>query len=325
MHISRWEKLFSFVPSKYDWLSKNEDIYETRIHSFNSKDEKLVARKTRFYKQRDTFSGGVIDPLKYTIVEIILEIENTNLLNDKTFFNDLSEHSNTLLVYFIDVYRAVSQNKTIHRPSVNQSPVVEFCVSEAGNIEGLMVEASLKCNPSTFTWNDPFKKGNARQPLSDKKTKLLAKMLQSGRELKIFEQLLLDSQEQAHINHNYDLCIVLAETAFEVYLQELLLETHIINNHRLLSDDEINNYEEAIKGSNIGILIKEHLKNLIGKNLAGSKEYTNWHKNTYTLRNDIIHKGSRNNSEKSAEKAFDSVAAFMKLIDGTIHEAKTQN
>jgi hypothetical protein len=166
-----------------------------------------------------------------------------------------------------------------------------------------------------------------KKVLSEDTLNLFGEFLQSGRSIPLYQQLLLEAKEQGHINEKYELSVIKIGTAFEVFLQELLVKAceSLGINELQVEGKTTKNYKEAIQGGNLRDLLRKYLKQIIGNNsILSVKEYNHWHSKAYTLRNEIIHSGRMNVSEKEAMLAFESTTKLINLISDKVSQIITK-
>ena len=78
-------------------------------------------------------------------------------------------------------------------------------------------------------------------------------------------------------------------------------------------DQKIQKYTEAIENSNVSDALNI-INSIFGENLKGTKEYNDWYSQTYSKRNEIIHKGKFETDENDAKKAFIATTTFIDFI-----------
>ena len=313
-------KIISFSPEEdSSWIADKANMAKMEVTSYNKEKEARVARGLRFYEKKGFFSGGVIDPIRYTIVEVIFKIPSTDSLENEEFSSGIKEWSSKLLFHFLSLYRLHFQGGLLYPISVKDSPVIEIMVSEQVENDGDWLKADFEHYTATFNWEDPFKMGYHKQDFSDDKIEHFGNQLLEGRRVELYNQLLLDANTQSKFFENHAMAVILIGTAFEVFLQEILIkhcektEIEMLPVGRGANNEK--NYHDAIMTGNIREdLISKYVYILTGEELRGGKEYNDWYENAYSLRNEIVHKGKQDIGDKDAEKAFNASTNLMNLI-----------
>ncbi|WP_411502962.1 hypothetical protein [Brevibacillus centrosporus] len=319
------EKLFSYRDNQYDWLT-NSKFTELTANAMNKQGHEWISLKVKYKEDEDYFSGGTIEPCRYTLVEVALSITSGTSLKNADYLEKIKERSNDVLNYFLNMYRLVSNEIDVQLLDIRQPQIIEIWVSEDGNIDPNIENVMTTFTPfqQTVIWDDPFKKGYAKEQLSTEKKNQLMESLINGKPIALYENLLMQALDQGMIKNNYDISVILGETAFEVFMKEFLIE-----NCERLNITELNvgkgksnlvkkPYLDAINEASISELIKRHLTDVVGKNIAGGKEYNSWYSDAYELRNEIIHKGRMDVSEEKAKNAFTSIVNLINKIKSLV-------
>lgn len=149
----------------------------------------------------------------------------------------------------------------------------------------------------------------------------IERLLHVGNNGNISEQILLKAKDEM-MNGNYSLSIILSETAFETYMQNILINIckyKGINELAVGKNSSLKNCNEVIMNGNIKEhLIKRYLKSMINFNVGKLKEYTLWHEYTYDVKNEIVQSSNIRLTKKSAEKALNMTIKFIKKINDLV-------
>lgn len=318
-------KIVSFSPEEdSSWIADEANMAKMEVTSYSKEKDARVARSLRFYENKGFFSGGVIDPIRYSIVEVIFKIPSIDSLEDEEFLSGIKEWSSKLLFHFLSLYRLHFQGSLLYPLSVKDSPVIEIMVSEQVENDGDWLQADFKHYTATFNWEDPFKMGYHKQDFSDDKIQHFGNQLLEGEKVALYNQLLLDANIQSKFFENHAMAVILIGTAFEVFLQETLIKHCEKRKIEMLpvgrGKNNEKNYHDAIMSGNIREdLISKYLYVLVGEKLAGGREYNDWYENAYSLRNEIVHKGKQDINDKDAEKAFNASITLMSLIENLLN------
>lgn len=319
--IVKGANITSYSRDNYSWITKtkeeDEQVRELKINGEFEGDLELL-RCVKYFNNRDIFSGGLIEPSSFTIFEILIEIPNREYLEKEENMTSLKEQATKILIYFIDSYRLVSQESDVYLPDIHETKIFEVLYSESNfNHE--------KCTFSAISQNHYW--GRIPRPdkevLSQDKIKKLSEFLKSDTKIPIHQRLLLDAKEQGILSKNYEVSILKINTAFEVFMQNLLIKAcHVlkykelpVGKGKLELLDRKNCVEAILEGSIVNDLLKKYLYIVLGsKSILSISEYNKWHEHTYEKRNKIIHGGVTNVSEEEAMLAFKSTISLMNKI-----------
>jgi hypothetical protein len=323
----------SFTGEDFSWLlNTNEEIKENKSVlkiTVQNKLEEVPVRYIHYLKNKDYFSGGMIQPTSFSIVEVLFEISNIKYVENKENIKILEKSASEIINNFTNKYRIVSEETDVYTPQVSTSPVIEIWISDKGRLEEFL---TVSMKPYTQTVNFLGIRSPNKTELNKEKMQMLTNLLKDPDELPLYLQLLLDAKEQGHIKNNYELSVLKIGTAFEVFLQDLLVKAcQLLDIQKLPvgrgKDLPTKDFKEAIQeGKIIEDLLKKYLKLIIGSNkILEGKEYNHWHTKAYTLRNEIIHSGRTEVSEKEARLAFESTNAIISLISTKVNQILMKN
>ncbi len=329
------DKIFSFTRDTYEWLcppqnvEKNDSLSNIEIIKLEAvRDrESIPIRYIRKFKDRDSYSGGIIEPTNYSIFNVHLNIDNIRSLQNKEIYNKFLKLSEDMLEHFIRLYQWVSQEKDVYLPNISDCPIVEVLVSENGDINSGILNQTFKFHSTKLNWDNLTKKPVKKTPLSKEAMNWFSNLLKSGKELELYQKLLLDAKEQGHLNRKYDLAILKIGTAFEVFVQDRLLRACELKGIKKLPGKGKNakekDYKEAIINGNVREeLLSIYLKEITGISIKGTKAYNEWYTNAYSIRNEIIHRGKTDVNDKDAEVAFNSTVKLIFEIEKKLSQAE---
>ena len=126
------------------------------------------------------------------------------------------------------------------------------------------------------------------------------KIFQSSEELPVHSILILNARRERYFE-NYRLAIVEAETAFEVYVDTILVSHY---RREGLSEAEITSKLEA----GFKNLLKDHIPKVCREDFVGTTEHSDWKNKAYLRRNAVVHDGASAN-DLEAEEAINCVEA----------------
>lgn len=315
-------KLFSYTGEQLGWLTNEYEIETFAVRK--TRDQQHAMLRTIYRrKDGDLFEGGTVDPIKYTLMHVMFELDSTELLTDEIQWKKLIQWTQSVISHFINAYRLVTQEEDVVNPRLIDSPVLEVFISKKYEFTSEGCTGEFQPFKRQYFWMNPLTSGHLKPRMSDDQARELSKLLQTGASIPLFQQLLADAKELSHIRGQHDLAIIVIENAFEVYLQQRLIsacESRGITDlpyGRGRGETEIN-YTEAIEKGGVKEYLIPYVERLAGATVKGGAEYQSWHELTYTKRNDIIHRGARGADADHAGKAFMAVVSLIALIEGLL-------
>ena len=322
-------KLFSYTGEEYGWLTGAYETDQRHARVVSESGEKAVIR--RIYRKigDNLFTGGVVDPLKYTRVSVTFELDDAHVLDDNSQFEELAAWVESVVQRFVDMYRLVSQEYDITRPRIDDAPIIEVWVADDYSFDASGEEIGFNLHKQQWSISEATKPMHLKGNMIEQDFHRLRILLHSGEDAPLHERLILDSREQLFLRGDHDLSIVIAETAFEAFLQSHLLGWCAANGITDLPKRKGQgvkqvNYVDAIESGQVTDNLG-YVQTLSGVNLKGGVEHNNWFTHAYKKRNAIVHRGTRGATQDDALKALDSVIAYRErimniLVHNTSHD-----
>ena len=265
--------------------------------------------------------NGIIQEAKFTVADILFKVPNNQNLKDIDFAKTKKQWVLGLLEKFFDNYVLVTNDITFVRKNIFDAIFIEVSESreEYDFPHELPSDMVFNTVGADVGWKDPGKSGYLKITVSPQQVSAIQQRLDGSNPVLLYEKLLIDAKEQAHISKNYDLCVVLIENAFEVFLHTILGECCRIKRIEKLPSKEkttrLVNYYDALRNGNVREdLLRRYFKYLSGKSIVGTEVYNAWLTSTYEKRNIIIHKGEYGTTEQQAKEAFNSTITIIKEI-----------
>lgn len=294
--------------------------------------ESIPIRTIILNKESENYLEGTIDLLKSTLFDIYFSFPDTDIIKDRKAHDQIKDKALQILSFFINSYRAVTNEPDIHNPSSLDLPAIELAYSkENWTEEDDIIEGQYYFLMRTMKWLPTTVTGYFKKSMTNDVFKKFNDYLNSNEPVPYHLILLADAREQAIIRKNYNLSIVLSSTATDFYLKDRLLREC---NSRKISNLTIGkgkkstakNYLEAIlEGSLRDDIIGDICGFLTGENIKESNQYHNWFRHTYDIRNQIIHEGLIINNEEIAQKAFEVVIIFINYVNDLLIKARKKN
>lgn len=315
-------RLFSYTGDEYGWLTKGYEVVSRYINGVTNSGERFPVRQIHRKESEVPFTGGTVDPVKYTRVLVTFEVEGTHVLDDEARVRELEVWVEGAVQHFVDLYRMVTQEADVTRPCLTDAPLVDVLVADDYEFNAEVVSGEFRPYKRVHRWEDAAKTARAKSPMPRDRAEVLLKLLQEGFTPGLFDKLLLDSKEQSFIRGEHDLAIAIVETAFEAYLQQRLLEACAAKGVTTLTSGRGKGakqvpYQEAIESAQVRDNL-DYVQELSGQAIKGGVEHNNWFTHAYQKRNEIIHSGARGATADDVGRAFTAVVAYMKLIDAVL-------
>lgn len=313
-------QLFSYTGEDYEWLTKEEGIEQLHLAAVSEEGERVFIRQVHRKTNDESFSGGVIDLKKYTLIQMSFEIEGTDVIDDEVKFAELKKWVSSIIQRFVDLYRMVSQESDVTGFQLEEVPIMDVWIANEYKFTSNEIDAKQDLYTRIWDWSGTRKTNYFKKVLPEQAIHLFGYLLKRGVPLRLFEQLLLECKEQSQARGQHELAIVNAGTAFEAFLKERL--THECEAHGITQlpfgrkNAKIQiDYKEAIEKGNVREDLLEHVEMISAQKIKGGTEYTNWFNHAYKPRNEIIHQGKRGFIEDNAGKAYMAVAAYIDMIN----------
>jgi hypothetical protein len=311
-------KLFSYTGEEYGWLTKEYGVVSRHVRGVTKGGEEVAVRQIHRKEEEVPFTGGMVDPVKYTRVLVTFEIEGTHVLDDETRARELDDWVEGAVRHFVDLYRMVTQENDVTRPQMKDAPMIDVLVADEYEFTPDVMSGEFRTHKWIGRWDDASKSALLKSTMAPDRVEVLRQFLLAGYDPRLFEKLLLDAKEQAFVRGEYDLAIAIVETAFEAFLQQRLIEVCAAKGVTVLTSGRGKGakqvpYREAIESAQVRDNL-DYVQELSGKVIKGGAEHNNWFTHAYQKRNEIIHSGVRGATDDDARRAFNAVVAYMTLI-----------
>ncbi|BFT72337.1 hypothetical protein [Paenibacillus sp. P36] len=306
----------SYRGEDYSWITKiQENLVTARIKLTT---EDIVQKYIKFYSDQHHFSAGIIEPTNYSVIEVSFTIPSKHFLEKN--LDQLERDASEIINYTINAYRLIFQENEMPLPQASDSPAIEVWFSESAEKGDGYID--YKFIPYHINFNHKKKKRDKIGQFEDN-LKLFKEFIHEGTAISLYQELMLDAIEQGVIRNKYEIAVVKIGTAFEIFMQGLLVSScEKLNIDKLQTGRDTKHFKLAIQeGKLIEDLLKKYLKTFVDTNsILSVKEYNHWHLKAYTLRNEIVHNGRTNVSEDEAIKAFVSTNNLVTLITDKINQ-----
>ena len=300
-------EVFSFDGIDLTWITKYGPS-ETLIINENDAQSDQDIVHFRMGPEILDFRGGQIISVKYTVVNVMFEIDCFDP-NDSDSNDAHIRKAESLLREFIDVYRWNTNEKDVRSYDSSATQIILIATADNYTLTDQHVSGTFKPALHRISLEHPILRGRRKSyVLEDVKIKL-QNALQTENRLELYQELLLQARESYFIKRSYDLAVVTAETAFEVFLQHRLIA--VCTSLSILTLDG-KPAEKAIEEGNVRRNLFKYLEQLVPTiGVKARQEYITWGIDACDLRNAIVHRG-KHATEAQANRSLEAV---IKLID----------
>jgi hypothetical protein len=255
-------------------------------------------------------NGGFTEVRAFTELSIFLLTDE----NSSPFSSKIKNRSMQVLNHFLDIYRLTTQDGYVHR--VDGQLDEYFIEYSLGKIPGSLqndgvLDILKKINEIPFTRDigdlcemqirmDTIEDLFPGKIINGEPMNLFCQLIRRKYDMPIHYELILNAQREIKLR-NYNIAIIDAETAFEAYISNILLETSIAIG--LSRKHVLRNMKNP---KNLGLLSKRliELDNIVRQyrnerklpllaDFVNSTFHTEWKNDLYEIRNKIIHEGWR--------------------------------
>ena len=213
--------ILSYEGEACPWLKSGYDGLRSELTVYYDSGEEAPGRYT-YLRQHEPWVDAVVFPGKYSQLEIAFELEDQSVLTDQERCHQVLNWVEGVTQNFVGMYAGVLGEIDVVQPRMADLDETRFFIAEQYDLTTGQISANFEVvrmhAPPPHQASLRYRK---TQPPSPKIAEF-ANYLSGGAVLSFSQQLLQRAKEQAHIHHNYDLCIIIVATAFEVAVREML-------------------------------------------------------------------------------------------------------
>lgn len=283
--------------------------------------------------------GGFVQLKPFTEIKIFL-VSDRDILTD-----DIKERSLDILNHFLDVYRIITQDPSIHRIYNLNTYLIDYLIGEKDITENFNDEDALEILKNIDKYDFPNGIGELRsteqrigtlddifpgKTLMKEYLDNFAKLTVQVYKIPLHYDLILNAQTQLK-RHNYHVSILEAETAFEVYVENTLIKVALAVGNNI--EDELN-YKTKINTKGKYHKLADRIKGLDKyisdyrvnnkfekiDNFVDSDQYKEWKEKLYEVRNEVVHGGLREITFEQTQDAIHSAKIAISKIEKSIGE-----
>jgi hypothetical protein len=318
--------IHSYQSEDMSWIGKKGDnVYEVEHIKL---DESIIkSRKIIFSDNEEKLDilEGNIDFTRFTSLNIVIPSKGEFLKADDIEFADIKIRISQILVFFLNSYRIYTKEVDVYVPTRSAMPSISYYTMDNYQYKDGSFNGKLNFLARVINFPEHHEVGLLKNTFKKEEQEDFARVLSSSDPAPAYYQLLGEAKYHELIREDYKLAIILAATAFEVYIQTRLIQEcehrnikkiYLNKNSQIISKG----YEEVINNGNI----REDLLGLICKQLTssnavkGSREFQQWYDYAYEVRNKIIHRGKYTATKDEAKAAIDAVLALANYVDKSL-------
>jgi len=223
---------------------------------------------------------------------------------------------------FASVYRLVSWQTDVFLPTQPDSPAVRIEIARNYTFS----DGSLTGEFTTVSQNlrmpaDP-RSGSGKPPLSEAQITDLDHRLRTGKKLHISEELRLEAWELGAMHRNFRLALVVANTAFETWLQWRVLKEFRLRSVTHYPPNEPDALVNVIPQENVMPLFKVYIAYLAGRDVRTEAVYAQWRTDAYLPRNEVVHRGRMNVTDAESRNALQAIAALSAFLEAELTKTR---
>lgn len=312
--------MFSMTENPLEWLGKTKDSGVNVLYYWVKSAEDEIGKQQEIYMSSETpdILGTVIFN-NVSRARIYFEAKSLSEIKQESEIEKARLSAHAALAHFIDVYGLLSGDIEVHRFASSQAYASNLLWTEEYSVKDkqLFVHGVHAKYIATL---DPIKT-SAHKYLFKKvftDVQKLSDVLNQSSRLEKHLEIIMESRTLL-AQRNHDLSIVLAETAFEVFLRVTLLNlcerAHITKLPNRANTSTMF-YKKAVEEGTVVRDLLRYLNLFAVDHVIGDHRYTNWKKHTHDKRVEIVHKAIFGNSQKEAELAVNSAVYFIQYISG---------
>lgn len=298
--------LTSYITKDLNWL--NTANHFALVTSQNQHGDKIQAVKLYLDETKDLKSNGYEEIAQHTIIDISL-----NAIVEEIAIPLAKQ----VVEYFIDTYRYILNEENLPFVSTKDSKVI--MLFDSTDIENIKLDENFVSYSSQ--WHDPFRKGLRTRSVDTNKLPMFNHYLNSPTQIPMWLKILINAKDQSIVSGNHDMSIILIETAFECFVQSLLLEGCTKRNiielvyRKGKGKEEKKDAVKAIQESNIKKLLTDYVFQVFNVKINDTKYYIQWDIEVNDLRNGIIHRGKAGYDEATAKNSCEVAYAFINFLE----------
>jgi hypothetical protein len=317
-------RLFSYDADPIPWLVEKKAQYVSKLVVSRGPGEG-VPHTNAYFGDESPWVGGVVEPMRYSRLEVAFEVEDLHELDSPSAFEELKAWVTGAIQNFVDLYRMASQEDDVTRPSAHDLAYIVSFVAEDYDLGPDGYEAAFHLHKPVMAWRPLHVSGHDKPPLRPDHFEFFRDMVRRGYTPSLFQNLLLDAKEQAHVRQQYNLSVVLVSTAFEAFLRERLAQVcRVMNVSTLPSPASPNSrgeqlpFLDAIDRGHVKADLLSYVEALSGRNVRRSQEHDKWDRHGFKVRNEISHGVERQLTDAESRSAWEATIAYMALLDATL-------
>lgn len=314
--------ILSMSQDALEWLGKGKDEGVSVLYGW------IKNRTDEIVKQQETYTSPVTSDILGTVtyrkvsrLRVYMEIDSISLFDTDEGVSGVRALAHDAVERFVDSYSFVSSDIDVTRFSSDEvcGSVLWWTSDYSIEEKRLRLNTSAKFNYIKHVDVIKVAKRSSlfKKPRRDIKDKLSAQ-LEVGEGFSEYLKILLEARSLI-ARHQYDLSIVMSETAFEVFMRWVLIRICEQSGVSTLpgrnkKQSEGWDYVEAIQKGAVTEDLLRYLDSFAMADVKGNQICARWKRNTYDKRIEIVHGGVFGNTFDDALVAYNSVSEFIQFV-----------
>ena len=300
-------RILNYERDSTDWIGKEK----AEIHDGQPQSPETRVMSFKIFEPIKDFSGGIVVDTDYTVLDLIFEDITGAVLHT------YKEWAIGVVRGFVDKFRIAANRGWIGEfgRTMDIQVILGGKAHDAILIDGSLT-AEFDTKDTILELLHPSLYGRRQNPLNADELAAFESRLASHQGIALHESLFLEAAVQNVQHKNHDLAIVHIETAFEVFLQSLLID-HCERNPTLVlpgNKAQTQGNQVAIEEGNIQNDLFRFVNHISNIDVKISQEYNKWYNDAYLKRNRIVHRGERGATESEVVKAGESTQQLMEYL-----------
>lgn len=283
--------------------------------------ERHTTREAQFIAGHDPFVAHATDFTGYTLVALSFEIELAQDQPDPDTLSSLETSALERVRYFLAHYATHSPELHVYLPKGDETPGIEVSLASDYIFTTEEVEGHFRVVSRSIRVPGPTAVGYHPELLETSRLEALSRCVAEGRPVYPHQELFLEARAFIYVHANPRLALVLAETAFEVFLQFRLIMacerrgiTHLPVGRGAGRATKLP--REAIGEANLrDEQLGTYCNLFVRTSIKASPQYQEWLSHTYEPRNAIVHGGHSAVTDEEAVKGIQAAMALANFID----------
>lgn len=278
-------------------------------------------REYRFIEGADPFVEEVSEQLGFTTVHVLFATDTLPAPTNGSHLVPLRDEALEYLRTFIGTYVGVAPDADVFLPSAADTAGTELYIAEESRGTGDDLEWAFRFGGREFQPTHSGAAGVTKSDLSPLDLHDFERALQDPKSPDLALQLLVEARALSVVHGNPRLAVVIAQSGFEVFLQDRLRRACQSRGVITLpigrgSGRAQKPVDEALADATLrGDLLGAYCSMFTSHGVQDGAPYQRWLTDAYEPRNQIVHAGRTNVTREEAKSALTAILEFVNYID----------